>query len=95
MAANVAVQNSNLNGKLAIRGIKNLCRKKGGTQNNSPLTASVLYSRECRAAGPYSLCGLRSIAAKVVVQNSNLNGKSAVRRIKNLCRKKEELKRTH
>jgi hypothetical protein len=45
-AAKAAVQNSNLIGKWSVRGIKNLCRKKGGTQNNSPLRASVLYSRE-------------------------------------------------
>ena len=45
-AAKAVVQNSNLIGKWAVRGIKNLCRKKGGTQANSPLPASVLYSQE-------------------------------------------------
>jgi hypothetical protein len=47
------------------------------------------------AAGPYSLCGLRLVANHAVVQNSNLIGKWAVRAIKNLCGKKEELKLTH
>jgi hypothetical protein len=44
-AAKAAVQNSNLIGKWAVRGIKNLCRKKGGTQYNSLSLASVLYLR--------------------------------------------------
>ncbi len=50
-ASKVAVQNSNKIGKMVMRGMKNLCRKKGEPQAYSPSLASVLYLREGAGSG--------------------------------------------
>ena len=81
-ASKVAVQNSNKIIKTVVRGMKNLCRKKGEPQAYSPSLASVLYLQEgAGGSGALFPCVLRETAARATVKNSNSIGKLSVRRI--------------
>ena len=80
-ASKVAVQNSNKIRKTIVRGMKNLCRKKGEPQASTPSPVSFLYRERGGGGGTLFPCELREMATTATVKNSSSIGKSAVRGI--------------